>query len=108
MTDADRARHLAALGRAADRAEACRASIESHGSDEYWFGLHCQYCHSAHGLYWSAARAEAHCLDCREIMPGTNYETILYFEYVSRMQAQEHGPKPFSFARWKRERQKWE
>ena len=106
-TDADRARLLAALGRAVDRADACRASWESHGDNEYWFGLHCQYCHSTRGLYWSAVRREAHCLECREIVPGTSPDVILYFEYVSRMQAQEFGPEPFSFERWERERKKW-
>ena len=107
LTDADRARHWADVELADRRAEACRASVESHGDDEYWFGLHCQYCHSTRGLYWSAVRREAHCLECREIVPGTNPDAILYFEYVSRMQAQELGPRPLSWAAWKVERLKW-
>jgi len=65
-TDADRARLLAAQGRAADRAERCATSIESHGDDEILVGAICQVCSSpgGWGLYWSARTGWMHCREC--------------------------------------------
>ena len=66
MTEADRARHLAALGRAADHAERTAASRAAHGDDVILVGATCQVCGSlgAWGLYRTAATGVIHCREC--------------------------------------------
>ena len=69
MTDADRARHLAALGRAQDRAEREQASRQSHGADLILVGAVCRVCGSlgGWGLCLTAATGISHCRECMAI-----------------------------------------
>ena len=69
MTDADRARHLAALGREQDRAERTAASRESHGESIILVGAVCQVCGSlgGWGLYRTAATGVIHCRECMAV-----------------------------------------
>ena len=65
-TDADLHRRQQNDARAADRADACRASVESHGDDVILVGAVCQVCGSPGewGLYWSARTGWTHCREC--------------------------------------------
>ena len=88
-TDADLHRRQQNDARAADRAEACRASVEAHGDDVILPGAVCQVCGSPGewGLYWSARTGWTHCRECMAIQGETDTATDTYgsqpFQYDS-------------------------
>ena len=80
MTDADLYRRQQNDARAADRAAAGRASVESHGDDEILVSAVCQVCGSPGewGLYRQAETGVVHCRECMAIQGETDTATDIY------------------------------